>query len=290
MKREIYGVSALLLTTVLWGSSFPVIKLVMSEISGYTYTWIRSSLALLILFPYVLHVCSTGKVGKETVKGGLLAGIAYALGLWLQGWGTSYTTASNSAFITGLNVVFVHTYVAFVLRDYSWKLALSLLLSVAGLYMLTVPSTGFNIGDFLVLLGAIMWAAQIIIIDKYSNSNSNPFAFTFFEMMPALVFAIPSLLSENVLAINLNIIGLLLYLAFFCSVLAFSLQVYGQRFVNPAVAAIIFLLEPVFAAFFAYALLAETFNAEQALGATLILVAMFISTINHEKKQKKNLF
>ncbi len=288
MKREIYGVSALLLTTVLWGSSFPVIKLVMSEISGYTYTWIRSSLALLILFPYVLHVCSTGKVGKETVKGGLLAGIAYALGLWLQGWGTSYTTASNSAFITGLNVVFVHTYVAFVLRDYSWKLALSLLLSVAGLYMLTVPSTGFNIGDFLVLLGAIMWAAQIIIIDKYSNSN--PFAFTFFEMMPALVFAIPSLLSENVLAINLNIIGLLLYLAFFCSVLAFSLQVYGQRFVNPAVAAIIFLLEPVFAAFFAYALLAETFNAEQALGATLILVAMFISTINHEKKQKKNLF
>jgi len=288
MKREFYGVSALLLTTLLWGSSFPVIKLVMSEISGYTYTWIRSSLALLILLPYVLHIRSIGRLNRKTVEGGLIAGIAYALGLWLQGWGTSYTTASNSAFITGLNVVFVHTYVAFILRDYSWKLALSLTLSIVGLYMLTVPSTGFNIGDFLVLLGAIMWAAQIIIIDRYSSSD--PFAFTFFEMIPALVFAIPSLLSENVLAINLNVIGLLLYLAFFCSVLAFSLQVYGQRFVNPAVAAIIFLLEPVFAALFAHALLAETFNAEQALGATLILIAMFISTINHEKKQKLNPF
>ncbi len=283
MEKKFYGILALLLTTILWGSSFPIIKLVMLKISGYTYTWMRSFLALLLLLPYVLYLRNVGELKREVVKGGLIAGFAYALGLWLQGWGTKYTTASNSAFITGLNVVFVHAYVAFTLKNYDWKLILSLVLSLTGLYMLTSPSTGFNIGDFLVLLGAVMWAAQIIIIDKYSSSN--PFALTFFEMIPALMFIIPSLLIKNISTVSLDTMLLLLYLAFFCSVMAFSLQVYGQRFVNPAVASIIFLFEPVFATFFAHILLSETLSTQQSIGASLILFAMFLATTNYEKEK-----
>ena len=176
---------ALIGTSLIWGSSFPIIKIVVTNISDYTYVWLRSLIAICGLLPYVLYYwvktcrnkvsCISFKIG---MKGGLLAGIFYALGLWLQGLGTRYTTASNSAFITGLSVVFVHLYSYFILRKYGSKLILSLALALLGLYLLTMPTGGLNIGDILVLMGSLMWASQIIIIDKFSKSN--PLVFTFF--------------------------------------------------------------------------------------------------------------
>ncbi|MCC6021734.1 MAG: DMT family transporter, partial [Desulfurococcaceae archaeon] len=145
------GLVALILTSVLWGTSFPVIKTVMYYVNEYTYTWVRSLIAILGLTPYLLYTYYRGRFSVSTARGGLLAGIAYALGLWLQGWGTKYTTASNSAFITGLSVIYVHIYSATVMRRYSIKLFLALILSISGLYLLTTPTTGFNLGDLLVL-------------------------------------------------------------------------------------------------------------------------------------------
>ena len=85
------GILALILTSLLWGTSFPMIKLIVSEISSFTYTWFRSLLAILILSPYVVFMFFKKNLDRKTVRGGLFAGLAYALGLWLQGWGTSYT-------------------------------------------------------------------------------------------------------------------------------------------------------------------------------------------------------
>ena len=277
-ERAFHGVLALILTSLLWGSSFPVIKLVVSEVSSYTYTWFRSFLAILILLPYVVFVYFKKNLDKKVVEGGLLAGLAYALGLWLQGWGTSYTTASNSAFITGLNVIFVHVYVALTLRKYDFKLALALTLSLTGLYFLTSPVAGVNIGDILVLLGAVMWAAQIIIVDKFSKGD--PFVFTFFEMIPALSFSILDFISNKFTCPPLGVILKLLYLALFCSVFAYALQVYGQRYISPAIASIILLMEPVFATIFAYALLSERLSLLQTLGAGMMISAMLMSSLS----------
>jgi len=95
-----------------------------------------------------------------------------------SGLGTRYTTASNSAFITGLSVVFVHLYSYFIPRRYCLKLILSLALALFSLYLLTMPAGGLNIGDILVLLGSLMWASQIIIIDRFSMSNLLIFTFS----------------------------------------------------------------------------------------------------------------
>ncbi len=277
MSRKTRGLMALLATTILWGSSFPAINIIMYSVHEYTYTWLRSLVALTGLFPYVLYrLFSQSRISARVVKGGLLAGIAYALGLWLQGWGTRYTTASNSAFITGLNVVFVHVYTAVILRKYSIRQGIALLLAITGLYMLTKPSTGFNIGDFLVLLGAFMWALQVIIVDKYSV-GSDPLVFTFFEMIPALLFLIPDYFTGITLP-PLNSLLLIIYLGLVCSDAAFTLQVYGQKYIVPSYAAIIYLLEPVFASIFAYIVLAETMVALQVVGAALILSSMFLAS------------
>ncbi|RLG84141.1 MAG: EamA/RhaT family transporter, partial [Thermoprotei archaeon] len=103
MRRDadvLRGIAALLGTTILWASSFPVIKIAVGSSTGLGYTWMRSAIAALALLP--LAARRIGRAGRATALGGVVTGIAYALGLWLQGWGTGLTTASNSAFITGL--------------------------------------------------------------------------------------------------------------------------------------------------------------------------------------------
>ncbi len=277
------GIFFLITTSLLWGTSFPFIKIIVTHISDYTYTWLRSLFALAGLSPYVIYYLVRLRRNKGlyrififSVRGGLLAGIAYALGLWLQGLGTRYTLASNSAFITGLSIVFVHLYTALIVKKYHWTLALSLLLSISGLYFLTIPSTGFNIGDLLVLVGAFMWALQVIVIDKYSSSN--PFILTFFEMMPALLFIIPDTIYYKLEIPQGTHLYMIIYLALVCSDTAFALQVYGQRYISPALASIIFLLEPVFASIFAYIIINEVLNIQQIIGAILILLAMFIAS------------
>ncbi len=271
------GVAALIIATVLWGSSFPVIKIVVERIGSFTYTWARSLVAVLILTPYVLIKLARGESKIETVRGGLITGIAYALGLWLQGWGTKYTTASNAAFITGLHVVFVHLYVALFRRKYNLHLFIELLLAVCGLYLLTLPRGGVDIGDILVLLGSIAWAAQVILVSVHGGSS--PLLFTYFETMPALLFVMPDLVHVKSILSKFNIDTLLgvLYLALTCTVGAFSLQAYGQKYVPPEVAALIYLLEPVFATVFSWVMLSEHMTMLQLAGSAMILASMVLA-------------
>ena len=277
------GLMVLLLTTLLWGSSFPVIKFVVAEISEFTYVWFRSLVALAGLTPYTLYMVFKKRLDRKVVVGGFITGIVYAVGLWLQGWGTKYTTASNSAFITGLNVVFIHLYSMLLVRRYSRRLATSLASAITGLYLLTKPVSGFGLGESLVLASAFFWAIQIILIDRYCGGD--PLSFTYFEMMPALIFAAPSLYNGSVeIPHDVRLIALV-YLGLVCSDAAFALQVYGQKFVEAAVAGIIFLFEPVFATFMSWLILEETLKPLQIIGASLILLSLFLSSKDSAKKR-----
>ena len=91
-NERIKGALALITTSILWGSSFPAIKIIVGSISSYAYTWIRSVVAIAGLTPYLIYAYRRGRINELAIKGGLLAGLAYALGLWLQGLGTRYTT------------------------------------------------------------------------------------------------------------------------------------------------------------------------------------------------------
>jgi len=276
------GLPALLATAMLWGSSFPAIKVVVGQVGGLTYVWLRGLLALLSLSPYVAVVIKRGKISRSLALGGLLTGLTYAVALWLQGWGMEYTTASNAAFITGLNVVFVHVYTALVRRAYGLHLASSLILSVLGLYALTAPGGGLGVGEVLVLLSAVLWAAQILLVDRFGRED--PIAFAFFEVAPTIAFIVPDAIS-GMPSISQEILLWSLYLALACSDAAFALQALGQKHLEPATSAIILLLEPVFASLFAFLLLGEIMTPIQALGALMIVLAMLISCLMEGRGQ-----
>ncbi len=283
-RKDFYvGISSLFLATILWGSSFPVIKIVIGNIDSFFYTWFRSLLAVLIFLPYILcKFLNEYSLDRKVISSGLITGIAYCLGLWLQAWGTKYTTATNSAFITGLNVVFVHLYVALVEKRYDVKLLIELVLSVTGLYLLTQPITTFYLGDILVLLGAIAWAFQIILVSKYGGKN--PIFFTFFELIPSIFFIIPDIFLRELELPHVSVILGLTYLALFCTVIAFTLQAYGQKIVNPEVAAMIYLFEPILATFFSWLILGEYLTMLQALGASLIMISIVLATASTSRR------
>ncbi|MCE4604750.1 MAG: DMT family transporter [Aeropyrum sp.] len=278
-SRVALGAAALVATSLLWGSSFPAIKVVVESIGGSNYVWMRAAIALAVLAPIVVLDAARGRLIRASIVGGLAAGIAYTLGLWFQGVGTGLTTASNSAFITGLNVVIVHFYSATVLRSYTGSLLASLLLSLAGLWLLTRPAGGPNVGDILVLIGSFFWAAQVVIVSKYSSS-ANPLHFTFFQIAPSTLLAlasIPQVLAGNPPKMDLRTGLVLAYLGIACTVIAFALQVYGQRYISPASAATIFLLEPPAAAILSMLLLGERMEFIQMVGGALILMSMYIA-------------
>ncbi len=270
---RLLGVAALVATTMLWGSSFPLIKLVVEDIGEFAYTWMRGAIATAALAPYVALAALRGRLEPYTLKGGLLTGVAYSLGLWLQGWGTGLTTASKSAFLTALHMVWVHVYVALVTGSYPPRLALSLAAALAGVYLLSGPiGGGFNLGDALVLAGSFMWAAQVILVDRYSRGD--PLQFTFAQISVSTLFIVPDYLDGGIEAPRLETLAMLAYLALLPGVTAFALQVWGQRHVGPETAAIIYQLEPFFAAGFSRALLGEEMTGRQWIGAALIATAV----------------
>ncbi len=275
MSRSLRSFIALTLTTLLWGTSFPAIKLVVGDIGEYAYTWMRGALSLALLSPYLAWASLNGRLDRLALRGGLLAGVAYALGLWLQGWGTGLTTASNSAFITALHMVWVHIYAAAVMGKYSRRLMASLLLALTGVFLLTRPDVHLNIGDLLVLAGSFMWAAQVIIVDRYSRGD--PIQFTAAQIAMSTIFILPDALESGITEPPRDALILLLYLAAGPGIGAFTLQVYGQRFINPAIATIIYQLEPVFAAIASYLWIHEVLALHQILGATLIMLSIAVA-------------
>ncbi|MCE4610993.1 MAG: DMT family transporter [Desulfurococcales archaeon] len=273
--RYVGGVVALILTTLLWGSSFPAIKVVVEDVGEVTYTWLRGAVSLALLAPYIVYRLAIGGLSLRDVKGGIVAGVFYSLGLWLQGWGTGLTTASNSAFLTALHMLWVHAYVASTSGRYTARLALPLFAALMGVVLLTRPHASFNVGDVLVVASSFMWAAQVIVVDRYSRSD--PLVFTAAQLAISTLFIIPDLADDGLDIPKPATMLLIVYLAAGPGVTAFALQVWGQRYVNPAAATIIYQLEPVFAAAFSRLLLDERLTASQSLGAALIIAAVLLS-------------
>ncbi len=282
-KDVAWGVAILSIACVLWGASFPVIKVVTNFIDVYTYLWVRSSIALLALAPFLARAIANRKVCKECVVGGLATGLAYVAGLGLQAMGTHLTEASRAAFITGFCTVFVHLYSSLVERRYSKELGFALALSILGLYLMTEPQGGLSVGDALVLLSAIAWAAQVVLVSRYSACD--PLAFVFFENVPAVAIALPIdyAASDWVNGMNIESLALLAFLGIACSVAAFALQVVGQKLVDPATAVIIYQTEPIYAAAIAHVTIGETLAGLEGLGASLIFIATILAALGSTK-------
>jgi drug/metabolite transporter (DMT)-like permease len=284
MTKQLKADLSLIAVTVVWGASFPIMSIAFKSVPPYSFIALRYILSALILG--VFFIKRFKNFSKDMLKPGLLIGLALGIGCILQAVGLVYTTPSKSGFLTGLNVIFVPIFIALLYKKLpDFKTNLGAVLSVSGLALMSLSGDmGVNIGDFLTLLSAVAFAAQIILVDKFSR-HSDLAVLTVLEFLTVgLLSAVPAVFTEGFkMELNLFSVGAIIFTALFCTIFAYGLQNVAQAYTTPTHTAIIFLAEPVFSAIFSV-FIGDKLTGRTFWGCLLILVGMIIINIKLERK------
>jgi len=274
LKAELFLVS----TTFIWGSTFVVVKGALRDASPFPFIAVRFTLAGVLMFA----VMARGHMPRRAVLPSAILGVFLFTGYAFQTVGLIYTTPAKSAFITGFSVILVPLISLF--SGYRMRLAnaAGALLGLLGLYFLAAPSgaASVNRGDVLTLLGAAAFAVHIVLVGAYTRR------FSFLHLAPGQVLAVGILASLGVgfgSARTFHGTGRLVFAiivtAIFATGVAFGIQLWAQQYTPPAHTALIFALEPVFAALVSRVVLQEHLGGMVLLGSVLILTGMVISEL-----------
>ncbi len=277
----------LFITALIWGFAFVAQRVGMDYVGPFTFNGVRVALGALFLLPLIVY----RKLGaarpavpatrKETLLGGLLAGLVLFAGSSLQQAGLVHTTAGNAGFITGLYVVIVPILGIILGQRTDRGTWIGAVLAVAGLYLLSVTS-GLVIspGDLLVLVGSLFWAAHVLIIG-WCSPKMDSFRLAFFQYVACAGSSLAVAGVIEVIALESIIDGIIpiLYGGILSVGVAYTLQVVGQKDAPSSHAAILMSLEAVFAALGGWLLLDEHLTPRQFLGCTLMLLGMLVSQL-----------
>jgi drug/metabolite transporter (DMT)-like permease len=291
LKKPLIADFNLLLVALIWGTTFVIVQKAIAFLEPYSFNSVRFFLASLILLLYILFFKrkSFSKFkNKKLWISGLTLGFWLFWGYGFQTVGLLYTTSSKAGFITGLSVVLVPLLSYFFLKHkLNWQIGISSIISVIGLYLLTIGhSFSVNIGDGYVLLCAISFALHIVFTGKFASSF-DALCLTVVQLTAvSLLSFITAMLTENWRGIFITdmimkteVASALLITSLFATALAFLAQTYFQTFTTPARVALIFAMEPVFAAITAFIMLNETLESKALTGCILILFGMILSEL-----------
>lgn len=299
--KKYFGEGALLFNTLIWGGTFALIKSAFEDISPALFLALRFSIATLLLLPFIFNVLRN--VNKQTIVAGSILGIFYFTGFAAQSVGLNLTTATKSGFITGTFVVFIPILQLIIeKRIPKWFNVLSVILVLLGLIMLSSRGenvfeffsqlgSDFNLGDFFTLICALLFAFQVVYVDVFTKKYDY-LPMVFIQLLITglggfLLAGIFSVTGIELIKFNFsnNIIFALLYTSVFASILATIIQLKFQKNVSPTKAGIIFSIEPIFAAIFAYFLLNEKISNFGLIGCVLIFAGLIISEVLSVKNE-----
>lgn len=291
MKKQLSGVIALSGATVIWGSAFIAQSVGMDKIGPFTFQAVRCFLAVVFLFP-ASALFSKGKpfwkswADPALWRSGVICGLALFAASSLQQIGLVYTDAGKAGFLTAMYIVFVPFLGLFVGQKPGRNALLSLIPAIVGLYLLSCTSvSGINKGDVLLLLCAVAFSVQILLIDRHC-AGLDGLKLNCIQALVVAVLSVPwALLTETVDASLIASCWLPLGYAGVLSMgVAYTLQIVGQKRVAPSAAALLMSLESVFAALFGWLLLHETMTRAEELGCVLVFAAVVISQLPEKKE------
>jgi drug/metabolite transporter (DMT)-like permease len=281
MRAQTRAELALLSITVIWGSTFTITKVLLQGIEPFTYVasrFILASLLFAVLFRKKLTIAETLKS-----RAGLILGMLLFLGFSLQTVGLQFTTASKSAFITGLMVIMTPV-LQVIIEKRPPKLGniIGIALVTVGLYFLTSPEgSEFNIGDLLTLGCALAFALYIVYLDVFSKDVA-PEGLTLAQFLFSGIagLAIAVAIEPLEVIFTQGLVIAILYLTVFATIVAIYVQTKYQKDTTPTRAAVIFSAEPVFAGIIAYVVLNEVIGALGLLGGGLIVAGVLVSELS----------
>ncbi len=269
------GLSLLVLVTVLWGTTFPIVKSVVGSVSPAVLVAARFLIAALVLLPWLRQAPR-----RLWLEGGLLGTVLF-LSYWTQVVGLTTVSSGRAAFITGLNVILVPLMLPFLGKRVPWTAFVAAAVALAGIGLMSLNGLKLevSVGDLWVLGCALTYAAYIVMVDRIAaRYDSLPLA----AVQVAVVCLLGLIFAAPELAGGANLKGLLrfwpqvLFLGLLATALTTLLQAWAQRFVAAFQTAVVYALEPVWAAVFSYLWLREGLNLQGFIGAGLILLAMIL--------------
>lgn len=303
-KNVIKGEIILLLASILWGSCFLFQKKGMDYIGPFTLGAFRFMIGGSLLIP-IIYIFSFNKRAeglrvqygkKDLIKSGVLCGIVMFFAATFQQIGLIYTTSGKAGFITAMEIIVVAIAAIFITKKIFLNIVLGIVIALSGMYLLCITNgISVQMGDCIVFLGSIFFGFQIMLIDKYSKIY-DVIKLSFVQFITSGVMSAICMFAFESIDIGSIImaVGPIIYTSVIEVAVCYTLQVVGQKYVPPVIAAITLTLESVFAVIFGAVFLGESMSLKEIYGCMFMLIAVIIvqipskkSYIIHNKSQNK---
>ena len=288
MNQTRKAVFLTVLSGVLWGSSFPAIKIGLRYIDPYMFVFLRFFSAAIIMFIILLFTRKLDiKFANKRIWGlGILNGVSYLL----QNVGISFTAASKSSLLVNLTAVWVAIISWFLLKErFGKKKLLGIILSIIGVFLITTNlnfselTQGMLLGDILVLSSGVGWSFFIVYNKKYIDDAENSFQFMAWVLFITVIPLIPFIPLSSSVSLNLPIEAwfAIAYTAIFCWIVPYSLWLKGLKHISSVTSTVVLLTEVVVAIIISYFMLDEVFTLISSAGALLILFAIVLVSLDN---------
>jgi len=287
MRTKILLYLGLLATTAIWGSSFLVMKDSLERQDVNSFLASRFILAALIMFAFKPK--SLSGLDKVFVRRAVLTGVLATGGFISQTFGLTQTTVSNTGFITGLYLVFTPLIAWLLLKHQITRAQWSaVLIATIGLYLIAYNGISVGIGEILVLISAILFAAQIVAIGELSDGK-NSYSLTLIQIIvAAVVFLVLTLIGGYQAPPDSSVWAAVIFTAVFATFFGFLIQVKAQAVMSATVAGVLLAMETPFALFFGLYFDNDPFTLRIMSGGTLVMLAMALVIWSDSRSNSKN--
>ena len=291
MKQQIKSSLILLLTATIWGVAFVAQSVGMEYIGPFTFNAIRCVLGGLVLIPVILLLNRKKEAGAETGAkenkrilwtGGIACGVILCIASNLQQFGIMEASVGKSGFFTALYIVMIPVIGIFIGKRPGIKLWFCVALAVVGMYLLCMKDGSFTIerADIMLLLCALAFSFHILVVDYFSPKVGGVKMSCIQFFVCGVLSAVGMLFTETPDISNIQAAWLpLLYAGLLSCGVGYTLQIVGQKGINPVIASLIMSLESVISALAGWVILGQVLSPKEILGCVLMFVAIIITQI-----------
>lgn len=291
----------LFLTATIWGIAFVAQSVGMDYVEPFTFIMARNIIAVIVLLPCIGLLNHRNRIketstklegtGRDLILGGIACGVLLFIASALQQFGIQYTTVGKAGFITAMYIVLVPILGIFLHKKVGLRIWIAVVLAVAGLYLLCIKEGSFTlqIGDLLVLACAVAFSFHILVIDYVSPKVDGVklsciqfFTCAVLSAIGMFWFEQPEI--SQILAAWLPV----LYAGALSSGVAYTLQIIGQKGMNPTVASLILSLESVVSLLAGWVILGQSLSDRELLGCALAFGAIILAQLPIEIGRKYN--
>jgi drug/metabolite transporter (DMT)-like permease len=294
MRKSTFADLSLLFVAFIWGTTFVLVQNAISTMEPFAFNGFRFFIAFVILFTSLLlfQKHQLQLLSKKLILSGFLLGFWLFLGYATQTLGLLYTTSSKAGFITGLSVVLVPLFSFLLLKQKpSFPAVIGVSIATVGLFLLTMTDiAALNIGDFFVLICAFGFAMHIIFTGKFSEqfptlllTTIQIFTVSVLSIVSSFIFEDLNRMIKISIISSQTVIVALFVTSVFATALAFFAQTSFQKYTTPTRVALIFAMEPVFAAVAGYYWASERLSISAIMGCLFIFLGMVFAELPIER-------